>query len=388
MTNKTIGLLSLFGMLGLSFYPHQLLAQTPTAATKNNPISYEDDRIRVSIQDCNRRLQELVCQATLTSKSSDRSISLSPKNIKLVDFEGNEYYPSSIRLANRTSDNSPIETELVENVPFKTSFVFNRIPNSLNRVALLQIPMGASMNAIAKFRNLSIVDPTAQQSRQQPTVTLQPNKPLNSTVATRPATIDPEVSKDRSLICPDSTKIMYRATSKTYLMYICGAKNPTHYVGLAKDGSQGITLRLRYFDRSRFSADNGDTNYTIAANKLIIRKDSKVIYQESLQVLQSLQDSTIADDPMPSAPRKKAVTATDNEPRRKASTTADSEPKLKQKKAAGLSTGNIQTSTKPKSRKTTAPVEETSSVTRPRLKRSQPLNTAVDRQKSMISQPR
>jgi hypothetical protein len=379
MTNKTIGLLSLFGMLGLSLYPHQLLAQTSAAATKNNPISYEDDRIRVAIQDCNRKLQELVCQATLTSKSSDRSISLSPKNIKLVDFEGNEYYPSSLKLANRTSDNNPIETELVENVPFKATFIFNKIPNSLSRVALLQIPMGASMNAIAKFRNLNIIDPTQQASKQQPTVTLQQNKPLNSTVATKPATIDPEVSKDRSLICPDSTKIMYRATSKSYLMYICGAKNPTHYVGLAKDGSQGITLRLRYFDRSRFSADNGETNYTIAANKLIIRKDNKVVYQEPLQVLQSLQDSTIADDPMPSAPRKRSVTTADNEP---------TNPKSKQKKAAVLpTTGNIQTSTKPKLKKTTAPIENTPNVTKPKSKKSQPLNTSIDRQKSMTSKP-
>ena len=68
-------------------------------------------------------------------------------------------------------------------------------------------------------------------------------------------------------------------------MYVCGGKNLTHYVGIAKDGTQGISLRLRYDDRTQFSADNGETNYTIAANRLITRKDSKIIDRAKIQVL-------------------------------------------------------------------------------------------------------
>ena len=123
-------------------------------------------------------------------------------------------------------------------------------------------------------------------------------KPVNIPVAsassvspTKSASVNREANSENNSVCPDSTKVMYRASSRDYLLYICGAKNPTHYVGLAKDGTQGITLRLRYYDRTQFSADNGDTNYTIAANRLVIRKNNKVVFQDKIRVLQSLPRS-------------------------------------------------------------------------------------------------
>jgi hypothetical protein len=141
------------------------------------------------------------------------------------------------------------------------------------------------INTTAKFRNFEVIS-------VRNTGVKTPKK-LPATVGI--ANIITDVSNDNSLICPDRTKIMYRATSKSYLMYICGAKNPTHYVGISKDGSQGITLRLRYYDRTQFSADNGETNYTIAANQLVIRKDNKIIHQERIQVLQALPGTNALD---------------------------------------------------------------------------------------------
>lgn len=298
MTNRSIGLMSLLGILSTWIYPHQVAAQTATGTIKNNPTTYEDDKIKVVIQDCNRKLQDLICQATLTSKNSDRPIDLNSTNIKLIDAEGNEYYPSILRLANRTSANNSIKAELVENVPFKASFVFAKIPTSVTRIALFQMPIGG-INATAKFRNLVVVEPNTAKSIPMAAAIL-PVKPTK--VSTD--------SKDNSLICPDNTKILYRATSKHYRMYICGNQNPTHYVGHSKDGSEGITLRLRYYDRSRFSADNGDTNYTIAANKLIISKDSKVIYQEKIEVTQPLLGTVAATEEAPAPVKKSKKTAT------------------------------------------------------------------------------
>jgi hypothetical protein len=273
------------GLLSIYLYPTQLSAQVSTKTIKNNPATYEDDRIKVTIQDCSRKLQDLVCKAILTSKNSDRTIDLNGNNIKLVDFEGNEYYPSSLRLANRVSENNSIKAELVENIPFKASFIFNKIPTSITQVALLQIPLSGGINTTAKFRNFEVV---SVQNHAAIPLKKSPG-PLGLT------NIITEVSNDNSLICPERTKIMYRATSKSYLMYICGAKIPTHYVGISKDGSQGITLRLRYYDRTQFSADNGETNYTIAANRLVIRKDSKIIHQEKIQVIQALSGTNALD---------------------------------------------------------------------------------------------
>jgi hypothetical protein len=316
MTNKSIRKLALFGLFSICLSTSQVVAQSLPTTSKTSPNIYEDERIRIVVQDCNRKLPDLICQAVLTSKSSDRSIELNGNAIKLVDLEGNEYYPTSLRLANRNGENNTIKAELVENIPFKATFTFSKIPTNLTKFALLQIPVGGSLSAMGKFRDLTVVDSRSESPRQRTTTT--PSNDRNS-IAIKPAksSIVPakstsssaDISSENNLICPDNTKILYRATSKSYLLYICGAKNPTHYVGIAKDGTQGIVLRLRYFDRSQFSADNGDTNYTIAANRLVIRKDDKLIYQEKIQVLQALSLGAVPEEVAPKSKPKKNSSA-------------------------------------------------------------------------------
>ncbi len=307
MTTKSIVGIGLLSLISSCLYPHQLLAQLPSKAIQTNPSSYEDDRIKVVIQDCTRKLQDIVCQAILTSKSSDRSIDLNGNTIKLVDLEGNEYYPTSIRLANRSSENNSIKTELIENIPFKASFIFGKVPANLTQAALLQIPVTGGVIATAKFRNVAIVERASGiSSSSRNNSTAKPaNIPIASASSTKSASVNREANTENTSVCPDNTKVMYRATSRDYLLYICGAKNPTHYVGLAKDGTQGITLRLRYYDRTQFSADNGDVNYTIAANRLVIRNKNKVIFQDKIQVLQALPGTEVVEEVVPKTKSRK-----------------------------------------------------------------------------------
>jgi hypothetical protein len=324
MTNKLIASISLLGFMSIWIHPYQVSAQLPSKAIQSNPSSYEDDRIKVVVQDCTRKLQDLICQATLTSKNSDRTVDLNSNTIKLVDPEGNEYNPTSIRLANRVSENNSIRTELVENIPFKASFVFGKVPANFTQVALLQISLGGGVIATAKFRNVTVLDraSTATNPVKIPVATVAP------TSVTKTAKVVRVASSDNTSVCPDNTKVLYRATSKDYLLYICGAKSPTHYVGLSKDGTQGITLRLRYYDRSQFSADNGDTNYTIAANRLVIRKNSKVIYQDKIQIVQPLTGTAVAEDTPPKTkPRKNSALTTSGNQKR--SSTSQQAPKIK-----------------------------------------------------------
>jgi hypothetical protein len=295
MINKSISKLSCLGLICAGIFSAPAFAQVAGPSIKNAATVYEDERIKITLQDCSRKQQDTICQATLTSKSSDRQIDLNGNTVKLVDLEGNEYYATSVRLANRISDNNSIKTELVENIPFRASFVFSKVPTTLTQVALFQIPLSGSVNVTAKFRNVTISD-----------------RATTATTATKPSKTLKDSSTDNTSVCPDNTKVFYRASSRDYLLYICGAKNPTHYVGLSKDGTQGITLRLRYYDRTQFSADNGDTNYTIAANRLVIRKDSKVVYQDKIQVLQSLPGTTIAEEPTPKAKVRKNPSSTNN----------------------------------------------------------------------------
>jgi hypothetical protein len=295
--------------MGSCLYPCQLFAQSPSKAIQSNPSNYEDDRIKVVVQDCTRKLKDITCQATLTSKNSDRSIDLNGNTIKLVDLEGNEYYPTSIRLANRISENNSIKTELVENIPFKASFIFGKVPATLTQAALLQIPLTGGVVATAKFRNIAIIDRTSKSSgTNRDSLTAKPvTIPITSASSastTKSASVNRETITENTSVCPDNTKVLYRATSRDYLLYICGAKNPTHYVGLAKDGTQGITLRLRYYDRTQFSADNGDVNYTIAANRLVIRKSNKIIFQDKVQVLQALSSINPVEEVVRTKPKK------------------------------------------------------------------------------------
>jgi hypothetical protein len=359
MTNRAIGIFSLIGFLSISLHPHQLAAQTPSEKVGNISTTYEDDRIKVVVQSCNRKLQDLICQAVLTSKNSDRTVDLNGNNIKLVDFEGNEYYPSSLRLANRISEDNLIRTELVENVPFKASLVFTKIPATVTKIALLQIPLSGGITTVAKFRNLTAIDP-------------------NSPIVKPSRIISPEVSSNNSLICPERTKILYRAVSKSYLVYICGIKNPTHYVGIAKDGTQGITLRLRSYDRTRFSADNGENSYTIATDRLIIKKDGNVI-QEKIEVLQPLAGKVTVEDSTPKINPKKstAPTSTDTIPKKKstAPTSTNTIPKKK-------STTSTSTDTIPKKKSTTP----TSTDTIPKKKSTTSTSTDTIPQRSLTGQ--
>jgi hypothetical protein len=334
----TIDLLIKMGWCGLLcawLYPHPSSAQVSTKTVKNSPTTYEDDRIKIVMRECSHRLQDLICKATLTSKNGDRTVDINGNNIKLVDFEGNEYYPTSLQLANRSSQNNTIRTELIENVPVKATFVFTKVPANLSQIALLQIPLSGGINTTTKFRNFGALaidsggsKPTKQSMTIGENVGSKPVKP--STALGDVASVIGEVSSDNSLVCPDGTKILYRASSKSYLMYICGTKMPTHYVGLSKDGSQGITLRLRYYDRTQFSADNGETNYTIAANRLIIRKDSKIIYQEKIQVLQALPGTIATEDPKPKPKLKKSLTPERDNSTPKRNAIAQPTPKVKQ----------------------------------------------------------
>lgn len=327
MTRRSIAIFGWLSAASICLSPPQILAEPLNVSANMKPAAYEDDKIKVTAQDCSRKLQDLSCQVTFTSKNADRAIYLNGSNIRLVDFEGNEYRPNSIKLANLVSENNLVGTELVENIPFKAIFLFGKIPTSVNKFALLQIPLAGSLSGTAKFRNIDVVDSTPAKTAKTPPKTATVNPDLSST--------------DLALVCPDNTKILYRAVSKSYLMYICGGKNPTHYVGVAKDGSQGITLRLRYYDRTRFSADNGVTNYTIAANKLLISKNGEVIYQEKIQVLQSLPINTAVGATPAKVQPKKAPTVEATPAKvqpKKAPTVEESKPPVKKPTTSANST--------------------------------------------------
>jgi hypothetical protein len=330
---KIIALLCSFGIFSLPLYPLPVKAQSPSNnIIRENSNIYDNDRLRFVIQTCARKQEDLICQGTVASKITDRQIEFNLSNIKLVDVEGNEYYPSSLTLANRSSENNSLKTELVVNINVKTTLVFSKIPASVKRIALLNIPLEIEQDtAIAKFRNLSVAAVTDGTDKTSPKLsttsttskdngnTNKPKSKLSTTSTTskdngntnKPksklsatSTNSSNDNQDLSLICPEKTKILYRAASKNNLLFICGAKNPAYFVTQAKDGSQGMTLRLRSYNKKRFSADNGNVNYAIGGDQFTVTKNGKVVSQEKISILQPLVGSTATN----SAPKKQPTT--------------------------------------------------------------------------------
>jgi hypothetical protein len=271
-------LLGLASTLAIVSLPSIAIAQ----AEKSNLGTFEDDRIKIVLQECQHKQPDLICQAVLTSKNGDRTVELNSETIKLVDFEGNEYYPSNIRIANR-SNSQKIQTELVENASFRTSITFAKVPNNLNKFALIQIPLGSNLNAIAKFRNLSIAA-SNNSDRETTTPTTKPKPSPTPNVATKPAS--------PKSICPENTKVMYRAATNTRSLHICGNKKPTHYVGTLKENGESTTIELLSYTKNAFIAETGPTRYTIYNNRFAISKSERVILQEKLEVLQPFKTAT------------------------------------------------------------------------------------------------
>ena len=74
MTRRSIAIFGWLSAVSICLSPHQVLAETQKVVVTNTPTKYEDDKIKVVIQDCSRKLQDTICQATITSKNGERAI--------------------------------------------------------------------------------------------------------------------------------------------------------------------------------------------------------------------------------------------------------------------------------------------------------------------------
>lgn len=83
-------------------------------------------------------------------------------------------------------------------------------------------------------------------------------------------------------VCPENSggSQFVSAETRRFLVYICGGDLPNTYVGIAKNGGNGITLPLRSYTRDRFVAVNGDTTYTLTRTELIVTQNRRVILRE------------------------------------------------------------------------------------------------------------
>lgn len=83
-------------------------------------------------------------------------------------------------------------------------------------------------------------------------------------------------------VCPEGSggSLFVTAETPRYLVYICGGDNPNTYVGISKNGGNGINVPLRSYTRDRFVAVNGTTTYTLTRTQLTVTQNGRVILRE------------------------------------------------------------------------------------------------------------
>lgn len=86
-------------------------------------------------------------------------------------------------------------------------------------------------------------------------------------------------------ICPDDNAAVNRyAETASYQLWICSSANnpniPRYYVGDAKNGSGGITLRLASYSPNQYVAVNNNYRYVLNRNQLVVTRNGKVILRE------------------------------------------------------------------------------------------------------------
>lgn len=77
--------------------------------------------------------------------------------------------------------------------------------------------------------------------------------------------------------------LFVEAETRNFNLYICGGDYPAYYVGIAKNGSGGITLPLSNYSRDRFVARNRDTTYTLTRKQLLVTQRGRTIVREAIR---------------------------------------------------------------------------------------------------------
>ncbi len=136
-------------------YPSVVQASPLSPSNHNKQISdkamptHETNGIRYQFAGCKQSGENLNCSVLLTTLTQDQSIIVEPrKNVRLIDFAGNQYSPKWIQLSDNGQRNWIKKLELVKDVPLKVILNFQGINTKVNGAALLQIKEG-------KLKNLS-----------------------------------------------------------------------------------------------------------------------------------------------------------------------------------------------------------------------------------------
>ncbi len=137
------------------------------------------------LKSCARKQNSIVSCILSLTRSSDGGYGISTnKDTKIVDAEGNEYYPSKVQVGKRIAGpGSPLTFDMAQNANYPTTIDFTGVPTSVSQITLLQIWNGGFYGV--KFRNVPIINLdgsfTVIPSSERAPVNRQPANTNNST---------------------------------------------------------------------------------------------------------------------------------------------------------------------------------------------------------------
>jgi hypothetical protein len=142
--------------------------------------------ITFELKICKRQSNYIVrCTLTFTS-SQDGGMNIAAKpNTKIVDFQGNEYYPSRFQSGKKiVPGNVQFSANVVQNATYSVDIDFSSVPKSVSQLADLRIASlgnGGGESGI-DMRNVPIVNPDGTFTEIPPT----PKNPVGSSNKSQP----------------------------------------------------------------------------------------------------------------------------------------------------------------------------------------------------------
>lgn len=149
-----------------------------------------DGSVTWELKSCSRKQNNVVSCILLLTKSEDGSYGIfSNNNTKLVDAEGNEYYPIKIQnLKKVVGSDALLQLNMAKDAQYKVTIDFGNVPPSVLYATLLQASANGTITGGGKFRNLPFVNldgsiPTVP-IRRKSSANQQPSSPTNSPTPT------------------------------------------------------------------------------------------------------------------------------------------------------------------------------------------------------------
>lgn len=109
------------------------------------------------LQGCKLSVQTVTCSLSITNKVDDRVLSFAiVYGTRIFDDAGNEFVRNEVRLANKQTNASAVDSLLVSSIPVKATLTFEGVSTQPSRIALLEIVCDSNGGFSIQFRNISL----------------------------------------------------------------------------------------------------------------------------------------------------------------------------------------------------------------------------------------